>query len=69
MKENILHPQPLGWDEKVRYFSFLKPVVLHIKLKGKKCRPTCKQKLTLQTPLPWVKRSDIEIVQISNLAL
>ena len=43
-------------------FSFLKVVMLHIKSKGKKCRPTCKQKLTHTPDLwGWVERSDIEI--------
>ena len=43
---------------------FLNVAMLHIKLKGKKSRPTNKQKLWPYThtwPLGWVKRSDIEI--------
>ena len=41
MKAIILdytHPQPLRWGQKVKYFSFLRVVMLQIKLKGKKCR-------------------------------
>ena len=43
---------------------FLNVAMLHIKLKGKKYRPTNKQKLWPYThtwPLGWVERSDIEI--------
>ena len=45
---------------------FLKKVILHITLKGKKCRTLFKFDL-MRTPdlLGRVKRSDIEIVQIS----
>ena len=44
---------------------FLK-VLSHIKIKRKKCRSLCKSDL-MQTPglWDWVKRSDIESVQIS----
>ena len=55
--------------QKVKYFSILKVVMLHIKLKGKKCTPEYASwnfDLT-HTPdlLDWFERSDIEIVQIS----
>ena len=33
---------PWGRVKRSYYFSFLKVVMLHIKLKWKKCRPTCK---------------------------
>ena len=46
--------------------KYILKVMLHIKLKDKKCRKLCKFDL-MQTPdlLGWVKKSDIEIVQIS----
>ena len=37
----VTHQQPLGWGQKVIFCSFLKVVMLHIKVKWKKCRPTC----------------------------
>ena len=46
------HQPPLGWGQKVIWFSFLKVVMLHIKIKWKKCRPTCKVTLWIYT-LPW----------------
>ena len=48
-KQTYTFPRPPGVGSKL----FLKVVILHIKLKEKKCRSTCKQK----------KMSDIEIVQ------
>ena len=59
---------PWGWVKRSNIF-FLNVVMLHIKLKGKKYRPTEKQKLWPYThpwPLGRVERSDIEIVQINN---
>ena len=66
MQANILPfytPKTPRWGQ---YKFFLKMVMLHIKLKGKKCRPLCKFDL-MHTPdlFGWVKTSDIEIVQIS----
>ena len=66
MLENVLplHQPPDGVKRSKTFF--LKKVMLHIKLKGKTCRTLCKFDL-MHTPdlLGWVKRSDIEIVQIS----
>ena len=45
MKANMLSlhtPATPGGGVKSSFFSFLKVVMLHIKLKWKKCRPTCK---------------------------
>ena len=46
---------------------FLKKVMLHIKLKGKKCRTLCEKIFDIMHTidlLGWVKRSDIEIMLI-----
>ena len=47
MKANMLSlhtPATPGVGQKVIFCSFLKVVMLHIKVKWKKCRPTCKKK-------------------------
>ena len=46
------HQRPLGCGQKVIFFSFLKVVILHIRLSWKKCRPTCKVTLWIYTH-PW----------------
>ena len=40
-----------GVGSKGHFFSFLKVVMLHIKVKWKKCRPTCRVHLNLHTIL------------------
>ena len=60
-------PRPVRQGQKVKTF-FLNVVMLHIKLKGNKYRPTYKEKtLILHTllTLGQVERSNIESVQIS----
>ena len=58
-------PTP-GLGQKVKTFFSPKVVMLHIKLKGKKCRTLCKFDLMhIPDLLGWVKTFDIEIVQIS----
>ena len=55
MKANTLSlhtPMTLGGVKRSFYFYFLKVVMLHIKLKWKKCRPTCKVTLWIYTH-PW----------------
>ena len=42
---------PWGWVKRSFFRSFLKVVMLHIKVKWKKCRPTCKVTLNLHTIL------------------
>ena len=55
MKANMLSlhtPTTPGVGSKGHFLFFLKVVMLHIKLKWKKCRPTCKViLLNLHTPL------------------
>ena len=71
MRANILPlytPSTPGQGQRVIFVSLLKVVMLHIKLKRKKSRPTCKLNIDLtHTPDLWgfVERSDIDIVQIS----
>ena len=54
MKANMLslHTPTTPWGGVKRSFSFLKVVMLHIKWKWKKCRPTCKVTLWIYTH-PW----------------
>ena len=47
----ITHTRDQGWGQNIILFSFLKVVMLHIKLKWKKCRPTCKVTLWIYTHL------------------
>ena len=61
---SFTHPPPMGWGQKVKKKSESGHVAYQIK--GKKVKNNMQAKcLTLYTPLNWVKRSDIEIVQIS----
>ena len=62
----IFSPFNSQMGQKVETFYFLKKVMLHIKLKRKKCKTLCKFDL-MHNPglLGWVKRWDIEILQIS----
>ena len=55
MKANMLSLHTLttpGVGSKELFF-YLKVVILHIKLKWKKCRPICKETLNLHTPLTY----------------
>ena len=63
----VLHTLDHWRGSKGQSIFFLKMVMLHIKLKGKKCRIASKMFELIHTPglLGWIKRSDIKIVQIS----
>ena len=61
----LINPTIPKLCQKSQNSFFLKSVVLHIKLKGKKCIQLCKFDLVnTSDPLGWVKGSDIEIVQM-----
>ena len=66
MQANILpfyKPTTSRWGQKVKTIYFLKEVMLHIKLKGEKCRTLCKFDLKhIPDLLGLVKRSDTETV-------
>ena len=54
MKASMLSlhtPMTPGVGSKGHFCSFLKVVMLHIKVKWKKCRPTCNYTLNLHTIL------------------
>ena len=67
----FIHPWPPDGVKRSKHF-FLKYmyVMSHIKLKGKTWRTLCKFDL-MHTPeiMGWVKRTNIEIVQISIFGL
>ena len=54
------HQRPLGWGQKVIFCSFLKVVMLHIRVKWKKCRPTCKVTLWIYTQ-SWPLRLGLKV--------
>ena len=64
MKASMLslhtHQLPLGWGQKVIFCSLLKVVMLHIKVKWKKCRPRCKVTLWIYTQ-SWPLRLGLKV--------